>query len=177
VLLAGLGAELINLDDIVGAFLAGLALNPLIKNSPAREKLEFLGNVLFIPAFFFNIGILINVPVFIKTMQAQFGLVLVIVGALFVGKYLAAYVAKLLYRYKTSEMLLMWSLSLPQVAATLAAALVAYKTVNGRGDRLIEEPVLSSILVLVVVTSILGPLLSAKYAKQFVTSGGDHVGR
>jgi len=49
--------------------------------------------------------------------------------------------------------------------------LVAYKTVNGQGDRLIEKPVLSSILVLVVVTSILGTLLSARFAKQFVKSG------
>jgi hypothetical protein len=60
--------------------------------------------------------------------------------------------------------LTMWSLSLPQVAATLAAALVAYETKNAAGERLIGEPVLNSVIVLLVVSSVLGPILTERYA-------------
>jgi hypothetical protein len=60
----------------------------------------------------------------------------------------------------------MWSLSLPQVAATLAAALVAFNTKNRAGEPLIGEPVLNSVIVLLVVTSVLGPVLTARFAAQ-----------
>jgi Kef-type K+ transport system membrane component KefB len=46
------GAALIHLEAIIGAFLAGLAVNRSIKESEAKHQLEFLGNTLFIPAFF-----------------------------------------------------------------------------------------------------------------------------
>ena len=60
----------------------------------------------------------------------------------------------------------MWSLSLPQVAATLAAALVAFEAKNAAGRRLIDEPVLNSVIVLMVVTSILGPILTEQFGKR-----------
>jgi hypothetical protein len=60
----------------------------------------------------------------------------------------------------------MWSLSIPQVAATLAAALVAYNTMNAAGERLIGEPVLNAVIVLLVVTSVLGPILTETFARQ-----------
>jgi hypothetical protein len=61
---------------------------------------------------------------------------------------------------------LIWSLSLPQVAATLATAIVAYQTKNSAGVRLIDEPVINTVLVLVVVTSLLGPVLTEYYGRQ-----------
>ena len=62
-------------------------------------------------------------------------------------------------------MLLSWSLSLPQVAATLAAAQVASNTVNAAGEKLIDGPIFDTILVLVLVTSELGPVLTGKFVK------------
>jgi hypothetical protein len=61
---------------------------------------------------------------------------------------------------------MMWSLSIPQVAATLAAALVAYNSKNAAGVRLIDEPVLNSILVLVIFTSVIGPVLTEFFGKR-----------
>ena len=60
----------------------------------------------------------------------------------------------------------MWSLSLPQVAATLAAALVAYEAQDAQGRRLIDEPVLNSVIVLMVITSVLGPILTELFGKR-----------
>jgi hypothetical protein len=69
----------------------------------------------------------------------------------------------------------MWSLSIPQVAATLAAALVAYNTTNAAGERLIGEPVLNAVIVLLVVTSVLGPILTERFAKQLPTPADENV--
>ncbi|MTJ12621.1 sodium:proton antiporter [Anabaena sp. UHCC 0187] len=162
--LASVGAELIGIEKIVGAFLAGLAVNGVLGNSPVKEKVEFVGSVLFIPCFFVDMGLLIDIPAFIKTLSS-IGLTAVIVVALISSKFVAAFLAKIFYRYSNSEMLTMWSLSLPQVAATLAAALVAYQTVNPAGERLIGEDVLNSIIVLMLVTAIIGPVITAKVAR------------
>ena len=166
--LAGLGAELINLEAIIGAFLAGLAVNRAIKKSDAKDDLEFLGNLLFIPAFFVLIGAHIDVPVFIGTLINNLSLVVAIVGGLIASKFLAAFITQRLVGYTQAEGMLMWSLSLPQVAATLAAAVVAYQTKNAEGVRLIDEPVINTVVVLMVATSILGPMLTERSGRELV---------
>jgi Kef-type K+ transport system membrane component KefB/nucleotide-binding universal stress UspA family protein len=161
--LASVGAQVIGVEKIVGAFLAGLAVNDVLGRSPVKEKIEFIGGVLFIPCFFVDMGLLIDIPAFLKTVSSIW-LTLIIVVALIGSKFIAAFLAKLLYRYNRDELLTMWSLSLPQVAATLAATLVAYQTVNPAGERLVNEGVLNSVIVLMLVTSILGPIITARFA-------------
>ena len=164
--LAGFGAELINLEPIIGAFLAGLAINRALRHSEAQEQLEFLGNTLFIPMFFVSIGFLIDVRVFLQTLVEKTGLVVGIVGGLIVAKFLAAQLTRRLFGYSRAEGCLIWSLSLPQVAATLAAAIVAFQAKNAAGVGLIDESAINTVLVLVVVTSILGPILTEYYGRQ-----------
>jgi Kef-type K+ transport system membrane component KefB len=166
VALAGFGAEVINLESIIGAFLAGLAINRALSDGESKEQLEFLGNTLFIPMFFVSIGFLIDVQVFLQTLVTRTGLVVGIVGGLIAAKFLAAQLTQRLFGYSRSEGRLIWSLSLPQVAATLAAAIVAFETRNAAGVRLIDEAVINTVLVLVVVTSILGPVLTEHFGRQ-----------
>jgi Kef-type K+ transport system membrane component KefB/nucleotide-binding universal stress UspA family protein len=163
--IASVGAQVVGVEKIVGAFLAGLAVNDVLGRSPTREKVEFVGSVLFIPCFFIDMGLLIDVPAFVKTLSS-IGLTAAIVGGLIGSKFFAALFAQLLYRYNRNELMTMWSLSLPQVAATLAATLVAYESLNPAGERLIPETILNSVIVLMIVTSILGPILTAKFASQ-----------
>jgi Kef-type K+ transport system membrane component KefB len=170
VAVAGIGAELINLEGIIGAFLAGLALNRAVHQSPAKDELEFLGNTLFIPIFFITIGFLIDPRVFVATAMSHAGLVCSIVFGLLAAKLLAALVAQKLFHYGRDEALVMWSLSMPQVAATLAAALVAYNAQNSAGLRLIDAPVLNSVIVLMVVTSLLGPILTDVFGRRLIST-------
>jgi Kef-type K+ transport system membrane component KefB len=158
--LAGFGAEAIHLEPIIGAFLAGLAINRALRHSEAQEQLDFLGNTLFIPMFFVSIGFLIEVQVFLQTLVARFGLVVGIVGGLIAAKFLAARLTQRIFGYSRSQGGLIWSLSIPQVAATLAPAIVAYEV------GLIDEPMRNTVLVLVVVTSILGPMLTEYFGRQ-----------
>lgn len=160
VFLASVGAQIINVDKIVGAFLAGLAVNDVVGHGPVEEKVEFVGSTLFIPFFFVGMGLLLDIPAFMESVTSGLPLTLAIVGGLLASKFLAALVAKLLFRYKWNEMLTMWSLSLPQVAATLAAALAGLQV------GLISESVFNAVIVLMLVTSILGPLVTAQFASS-----------
>jgi len=166
VFLAAVGAQIINVEQIVGAFLAGLAVNDAVGNGPVKEKIEFLGSTLFIPFFFVGMGLLLDVPAFLQTVQFNFPLMAAIVLGLIGAKFAAAFIIQKLFRYSWVEGVTMGSLSLPQVAATLAAAVAAYEAVNGAGERLIDVNVLNSVVVLMLVTSILGPLLTARFAPK-----------
>ncbi|HEY9668401.1 MAG TPA: cation:proton antiporter, partial [Coleofasciculaceae cyanobacterium] len=159
VFLASLGAKLIGVEEIVGAFLAGLAVNDVLGHGPVKEKVEFIGSVLFIPIFFVDMGLLLDVNSFVKTLSS-FGVTLAIIGGLIGSKFLAAFIVKFLYRYNWQETLTMWSLSLPQVAATLAATLVGYQ------QQILDEAVLNSVILMMLVTSILGPLITSRTAAQ-----------
>jgi Kef-type K+ transport system membrane component KefB len=169
VMVAAAGAHFIHLEDIVGAFLAGIAVNRLLERTPVRDKVLLLGEGLFVPLFFITIGVKLNLPVFAATLVNSLGFVAAIVAALFAGKFLAAVATRWLYGYDWAATLTMWSLSLPQVAATLAAAIAAYEAVNDYGDRLITESVLNAVIVLMVLTAVLGPVLTERFGRRMTT--------
>jgi len=161
-------ADLINLPDIVGAFLAGVAVNAAVSDQPAKEKLEFFGRAFFIPIFFIVIGFLI-VPVAVgQTIFNKFWLVAGMVVSLILGKGIAAAIAGRAFGYARQASLTMWSLTLPQVAATLAATLVGYNTLNAAGQRLLGDEIFNTVLVLLVVTSLLGPVLTGLFTPGMV---------
>jgi len=164
--IAGVLAAAIQLPDIVGAFLAGLAVNAAARDAPASTKLQFLGKTLFIPIFFVVTGFLVNPITFVSGTVENFLLVASIVGALLVGKEIAARAVGLACGYNLNERLTIWSLTLPQVAATLAATLVAHETFGANGERLLDDRMLNVVLVLVFTTSILGPLLTEWFASR-----------
>jgi Kef-type K+ transport system membrane component KefB len=165
---AGVLADAINLPGIVGAFLAGLAVNGAVENKPAKEKLEFFGDSFFIPIFFVVTGFLIDPIVFWRTITEHLPLVLGVVGALVIGKAIAAEIAGRAFAYSRPARLTMWSLTLPQVAATLAATLVALNTYDPAHQRLLDTQLLNVVLVLVVTTSILGPVLTERFVPALV---------
>jgi Kef-type K+ transport system membrane component KefB len=166
VAIAAIGAEAIHLEGIIGAFLAGLAVNRAVEHSSAKAELEFLGNTLFIPAFFVTIGFLIDVRVFGTTIANNLALVCAIVATPIFAKWIAGVGTQKCFGYTRDEGLIMWALALPQVAATLAVALTAYQARDADGNGLIDEPILNSILVLVVMTSVLGPILTEVFGKR-----------
>ena len=159
VFVASMGADLIGVEKIVGAFLTGLAVNDVIGDGPVKEKIEFVGSVLFIPIFFVDMGLLIDLDAF-QDIFRSVSIPLSIVAALLLSKFLAAFMAKLAYRYSWQQTLTMWSLSLPQVAATLAAALIAFQA------EIINERVFNSVILLMLVTSLAGPLITSRAAAQ-----------
>jgi Kef-type K+ transport system membrane component KefB len=125
-------AQYINLPGIVGTFLAGLAVNAAVKDKPAKNKLEFMGNTLFIPIFFIVTGFLINPLALLRSL--------------------------------THDSILAGGIIAALVAATLAATLVAYRTFNAAGQPLLDSRMLNGVLIMVLVTSVLGPVLTQHFA-------------
>ena len=160
VFLAAFGAQIINVDRIVGAFLAGLAVNDVVGRTPVEEKVTFVGSTLFIPFFFVGMGLLLDLSSLQETLTSNLALTVALVGGLFLSKGLAAAIAQWLYHFTLGEGLTMWSLSLPQVAATLASALA------GLEQGLLDSPVFNAVIMLMLVTAMTGPILTQRFGRQ-----------
>jgi Kef-type K+ transport system membrane component KefB len=110
----------------------------------------------------------------VVSLTSDLPLVLSIIVALIVAKWVAAELTGHAFGFDATDRLLTTSLTLPQVAATLAAALVAYDAVNVAGERLIDGRLLNATLVLVVVTAVLGPVLTERAVVRLrLRSSGD----
>jgi Na+:H+ antiporter len=162
----------VNLPGIVGAFLAGLAVNEAVHDKPAKEKLEFFGNSFFIPIFFVVTGFLIDPVAFVRSVIDNFGLAIALVAALLIGKAIAAELAGRAFKYDRDARITVWSLTLPQVAATLAATLVGYDTRNASGARLVDHNILDTVFVLILTTATLGPILTERFAPRMLKPAG-----
>ena len=88
------------------------------------------------------------------------------VAVLGIGKFLAAAGTGKLFNYSTTDWKLVFSITIPQMAATLASAVVGYQTQNSAGERLLDAQFVNAVLVLVVVTCVIGPILTEYWGKQ-----------
>lgn len=154
-----------NACAVIGAFLAGVSLKRAFGELKHDDSLEVMSQALFIPVFFIAAGFQVDFKVFFGTLSHQPLLVLGVLGALFGGKWLAAEVAGRWLGYGRPERDLMFALTVPQVAATLAVALVAYATVNASGQRPIDQAMLNATVVLVIVSSLIGLVLTERAAR------------
>ena len=166
---AALGAGLAGVEKIVGAFLAGLAVNAVLPEGRVKEQVVFVGATLFIPVFFIDLGLLLDVPVFASTILGS-AFAVALIATLISSKGLASWWAGRLYGYNGAQILTLWSLSLPQVAATLAATFVGF-----RGG-LLDERMLNSVLAMMVVTASLGPWLTGVAMPRLAAAAASQAG-
>src|SRR5690606_16023884 len=124
-------AEAAGLEAIIGAFLSGLAINRFIPHaSPLMNRIEFVGNALFIPFFLIGVGMLVDFSVLFKGLGALKVAAVMIVMAI-VGKYLAALATQKTFRLSGNERQMIFGLSNARVGATLAVVLVGYNVILG----------------------------------------------
>lgn len=171
VFLAAFLSELAGVDAIIGAFLAGLALNRLVPHTSAlMNRIEFVGNALFIPFFLIGVGMLIDYKVFFKDLETiKVAAVITIVAM--VAKYAAAWLAQKSFGFSADERRLIFGLSNAHVAAALAVVLVGYNTIIGNGAngepiRLLNESVLNGSIVLIMVTCTVASFVAQKGARN-----------
>src|SRR5262249_18010024 len=118
----------------------------------------------FIPSFFIVTGFLIDPVEFFASILNNFPKAVGIIAALVLSKWIAAATMGCAFGYSRGARLTVWAVTLPQVAATLAATLVAYETRNLSGQRLLDDSMLNVVIVLMVATSIMGPVLTERFA-------------
>jgi Kef-type K+ transport system membrane component KefB len=122
VFMGGFLAEAAGIEAIIGAFLAGLALNRLVPHTSAlMNRIEFVGNALFIPFFLIGVGMLINYEVFFQDIETlKVAGVMIVVANL--AKFLAAWATQKIYKFSKNERDLIFGLSNAQAAANAANA-------------------------------------------------------
>ena len=165
-----LGGGLISMagmEGILGAFLVGLVLNPLIpKVSPLMTRLEFVGNALFIPYFLIGVGMIIDIRSFAAGGTAlKVAVVMTVVAT--VGKWLAAYLTQKIYRMSHNERTMIFGLSNAQAAATLAAVLVGHEIIMEGGERLLNDDVLNGTIVMILFTCIISTIETERACRKF----------
>lgn len=155
-------AELAGLEPIIGAFAAGLVLNPLIPHtSSLMNRIEFVGNSLFIPFFLISVGMLIDFRVLLNGPQALIVAATLTVVAL-VGKWLAAQASGRIFKFSREHRNLVFGLSSAHAAATLAVILVGYNI------GIINDHVLNGTIVLILVTCVIASFVTEKAGKEVV---------
>lgn len=180
VFLGAVLAEIASIEPIIGAFLAGLSLNPLIPHSsPLMNRIGFVGNAIFIPFFLLGVGMLIDFNVFFTDSKTIIvALVMIITATL--SKFLAAWLTQKTYNFSTDERRLIFGLSNAQAAATLAAVLVGYNTIlsttaSGEPIRLFDETILNGTILMILVTCTIASFVAQKGAKNLVLSQNSHL--
>ena len=150
-------AEVAGLEAIIGAFLSGLAVNRFIPHSsPLMNRIDFVGNALFIPFFLIGVGMLVDFSVLYKGFGAiKVAFVMIVVAI--AGKYLAALLTQKTYKLSTHERKMIFGLSNARVGATLAVVLVGYnvilgETATGEPIRLLNEDVLNGAILMILAT-------------------------
>lgn len=160
VFLAALGALLTGVEAIIGAFLAGLALSPLVpEQGVLRNRLTFTGHALLIPFFLLKIGMLVN-PAALARDWDGWRIALFMCATVTVTKGLAAWLAARHLRFSREEAGLIFGLSVNQAAATLAAVLV------GCEIGLFDETVLNGTVLMILVSCTLGPWVTERAGRR-----------
>ncbi|MBP7869416.1 MAG: cation:proton antiporter [Candidatus Hydrogenedentes bacterium] len=148
------------MEPIIGAFLAGLAFNRLIpQHSTLMNRIEFVGNTVFIPFFLISVGMLVNLKALVQDSQSWLVAATMVCGVI-LTKYLAAQTARRLFGYTREEGQVMFGLSVVQAAATLAAALVGYEL------HIFDVSVLNGAIAMILVTCPLGSWAVERYGRR-----------
>ncbi|HHU25688.1 MAG TPA: cation:proton antiporter [Bacteroidales bacterium] len=158
IFLGGLLAELAGIEGIIGAFLAGLSMNRLIPRvSPLMNRVDFVGNAIFIPIFLISVGMLIDYRVFFGDIETlKVSVVMTVVAIL--SKFLAALFTQKIFRYTNAERMLIFGLSNSQAAATLATVMVGHRV------GLLDDAILNGAIVMILITCTVSSLRAQKGA-------------
>lgn len=164
-------AEIAGIEAIIGAFLAGLALNRLIPStSPLMNRIEFVGNAVFIPFFLIGVGMLVDYRAFISDIQT-----IIVAGVMIVvattAKFIAAWLTQKSFAYTVDQRRVIFGLSNAQAAATLAAVMVGYSVILGETEtgqpiRLLNESVLNGAVLMILITCTIASFVTQKGARN-----------
>jgi len=153
-------ASLIEIEPIVGAFLAGVAITQIIPRlSPLMNRIQFIGNTLFVPFFLISVGMLVD-PLILIQEPRSLVVAGVMIGAELVSKFGAATVSARRFGWPFANGMTMFGLSVAQAASTLAAITVAFDI------ELVDELAVNGIIAMILVSCILSPSIVDRWGKK-----------
>lgn len=159
-------SELAGLEGLFGAFLAGLVLNRYIPRvSPLMNRIEFVGNALFIPYFLISVGMLVNMKSLFGHSEAFF-VVLVMVVTATVTKWLGAWITQLVLHMKAAERRMLFGLSNAHAAGALAMIMVGTQLEVAPGTYLIGDDIINGVVLVILVSCIISSLVTDRAARE-----------
>ncbi len=160
----------IGLEGIFGAFLAGLILNRYVPRlSPLMNRIEFIGNAIFIPYFLIGVGMLINLRLL---FQGQ-GIVWVVLAITLVGtlgKAIAAYITSWRFKMPAPSGQMMFGLTSAHAAGAIAIVMVGMHLQVEPGRYLITDDILNAVVIMILITCIISSVTTERAAKTFILS-------
>ena len=158
----------IGLEGIFGAFLSGLILNRYIpKVSPLMNRIEFIGNAVFIPYFLIGVGMLINV----RTVFTSFEVLMVVCLIAFFGtfgKAVAAYFSSLLFRLPQRDGNMMFGMTSAHAAGAIAMVMVGMRLEMAPGVYLANTDMINGVVMMILVTCIISTMMTEHASQQIV---------
>lgn len=167
-------ASLIGLEGIFGAFYSGLVLNRFIPNvSPLMNRIEFIGNALFIPYFLIGVGMLIDISVLDDGGNILLVIfIMVVFGTL--GKAIAAYASCLVFRMPWSAGNMMFGLTSAHAAGAIAMVMVGMNMKVGTDEYLMDNTSLNGVVMMILFTCVISTIVTEQAAKQMVIQAKRH---
>ena len=160
--------SLIGLEGIFGAFFSGLILNRYIPRvSPLMNRIEFIGNALFIPYFLIGVGMLINVRTIFSGIDMVWTVFLIVFFGTF-GKAVAAYISSLLFRLSKADGHMMFGLTSAHAAGAIAMVLVGMRLEVAPGVYLIDDIMLNGVVMMILFTCVISTLMTQHASKQII---------
>ena len=165
VFLASWFAQIIELEAVLGAFFAGLVLNRYVPNaSPLMNRIEFVGNALFIPYFLIGVGMMIDVKVISNANTLYVAANMIIVAL--IGKWVAAWLAQKIYGMNGVARRMMFGLTTAHTAVALAVVTIGYNMIMPDGSRMMDETVLNGTVLMILITCAIAPIVTARAASK-----------
>ena len=119
-------ADFVGLEGILGAFICGVSLNRLVPNlGPVMQRINLVGNSLFVPLFLIGVGMMINVSLLWSSWTTILIAIMMIATKL-VGKWLASWIAQKSFGLQAVEGMLMFGMTHATAAGTLAIVTIGY---------------------------------------------------
>jgi len=163
-------SALIGLEGIFGAFFSGLILNRYIPHvSPLMNRIEFIGNALFIPFFLISVGMLINLRT-LTTGPEVWGIMFLIVFFGTFGKALAAYLSALLFHRTKADGHMMFGLTSAHAAGAIAMVMVGKRLMVGPETPLADDNMLNGVVIMILVTCVISTLMTDYASRQIIFS-------
>jgi Kef-type K+ transport system membrane component KefB/mannitol/fructose-specific phosphotransferase system IIA component (Ntr-type) len=155
-------ADAIGTEAILGAFLAGLTLNPLIPSrSSLMSRVQFFGDAFIIPFFLLFIGLLVDVSVLASSATVWLVMITMLTTNV-VTKLIASTITSRIYNYSKAQNMVIFGLSTCEAAATLAATLVGLEL------GIIGNDVLNGVILMIFVTCVMGPWFVERFGREIV---------
>ncbi|MBO7458057.1 MAG: cation:proton antiporter [Paludibacteraceae bacterium] len=121
-------ADWAGLEGILGAFVCGVVMNRLVPNlSPVMQRINFVGNNLFVPLFLLGVGMMIDISLLWEGW-ATILIAVVMIATKLVSKWLAAWLAQKNFGLQVPERQVMFGLTHATAAGTLAIVTIGYET-------------------------------------------------